>query len=145
MPKHKYPLKQPLAVDLGRWWINTPASLCFRWKILSATISPQVLQRDCAPVTPTLIRHFMSASFLLSPVFPFGHPVFPGVPSHLSQIPFQICSWENLNQGIYFSWCSLATSFIPAFCCFFRREEKLSCHLVLSITYDSIFFLIVER
>lgn len=79
-------------------------------------------------------------SFLPSPVFPFRHPVFPGVPSHLSQIPFQICSWENLNQGIYFSWCSLATSFIPTFCCFLRREEKLHCHLVLSITYDRIFF-----
>lgn len=84
MPKSKCLLKQLLAMELGRRWINTPTPSCFSWKILSAALSPQVLQRDCAPVTPTLITHFVSASFLLFPVSPFLYQVFPGVPSYIS-------------------------------------------------------------
>ena len=100
--------------------------------------SPSPPKRLCSShphLNKTLYVSFLPSVSCL----PIRCPIFPGVPSHLSQVPFRICFWENLNQGIYFSRCPLATSFIPTFCCFFRTEEKLHCHLVPSITYDSIF------
>lgn len=124
MPKHKYPLKQPLAVDLGRWWINTPASLCFRWKILSATISPQVLQRDCAPVTPHLDKT-LYVSFLPSvSCLPIRPPSIPWGPLPLKPNPFpDLFLGEPKPRHLFFLVFS-CNLFYPCFLLFFQERGK---------------------
>lgn len=115
----------------------------------------QLKNSECCPFSPSPPKGLCSShpyldntlciSFLPSvSCLPIPLPSIPWSPLlHellASKSMSQVCSWENLNQDIYFFLVfSCNYSFIPTFWLFFQGRGRITCHLVLSITYDRVF------